>query len=350
MQDDEHDIEELTSDLARLRIAFVNVYFAGAQRKRTATPWVLVDAGLSFGAAQILGIAAERYGPEVKPSAVVLTHGHFDHVGALDALLGVWDVPVYAHTLELPFLTGRSDYPPPDPTVGRGLVARLSPAFPERGAALRLMPMSFKNSPFRYRHALFAPAPGALYTADEMCDDLNSDKFLDACRNARHNHLYRWLSDPEEGRRPRAVRPRRLRDALEVARLAALAQAPHGLTDAQRSVVGEHLTDRVLVVQGPPGTGKSHTLGFAIISRMLAQATPARPFRVAVLARTHAAVSVALDSVAKRAAQLLAKGEGGGTTDEGDAARPSPSTQAPSARSSAAQEARIVGRRVNRTT
>jgi len=133
MQDDEHDIEELTSDLARLRIAFVNVYFVGAERKRTATPWVLVDAGLTSGAAQILGIAAERYGPEVKPSAVILTHGHFDHVGALEALLGVWDVPVYAHALELPFLTGRSDYPPPDPTVGRGLVARLSPAYPERG-------------------------------------------------------------------------------------------------------------------------------------------------------------------------------------------------------------------------
>ncbi|HEX8688578.1 MAG TPA: AAA domain-containing protein, partial [Pyrinomonadaceae bacterium] len=175
----------------------------------------------------------------------------------------------------------------------------------ERGAALRLLPMSFKNSPFRYRHALFAPEPGALYTADEMADDLNSDKFLDACRNARHNHLYAWLSDPEEGKRPRAVRPKRLRDAREVARLAALAQAPHGLTDPQARVVGSHLADRVLVVQGPPGTGKSHTLGFAILARMLAQASPARPFRVAVLAKTHAAVSVALESVAKRAAQLL---------------------------------------------
>ena len=200
----------------------------------------------------------------------------------------------------------------------------------ERGPCLRLMSMSFKNSPFRYRHALFAPAPGALYTADEMCDDLNSDKFLDACRNARHNHLYHWLSDPEEGRRPRAVRPKRLRDALEVARLAALAQAPHGLTDAQRSVVGEHLTDRVLVVQGPPGTGKSHTLGFAIISRMLAQATPARPFRVAVLAKTHAAVSVALDSVAKRAAQLLGEGVGFGVLGVGkETQHPTPDTQNP---------------------
>jgi hypothetical protein len=175
----------------------------------------------------------------------------------------------------------------------------------ERGAALRLLPLSFKNSPFRYRHALFAPGAGALYTADEMADDLNSDKFLDACRNARHNHLYRWLSDTGEGLRPRAVRPRRLRDAREVARLAALAQRPHGLTEAQARVVGSHLEDRVLVVQGPPGTGKSHTLGFAILSRMLAQSGPARPFRVAILAKTHAAVNVALESVAKRTRQLL---------------------------------------------
>ncbi|MDQ3803256.1 MAG: ATP-binding protein, partial [Acidobacteriota bacterium] len=86
--------------------------------------------------------------------------------------------------------------------------------------------------------------------------------------------------------------------------LAARAQPPHGLTRAQAEVIGEHLTDRVLVVQGPPGTGKSHTLGFAILARLLAQATPARPFRVAVLARTHAAVNVALESVAKRRREL----------------------------------------------
>src|SRR5256714_1495853 len=78
---------------------------------------------------------------------------------------------------------------------------------------LRLLPMSFKNSPFRYPHQLFMPDADSLYTVDEMADDLNADKFLEACRNAQHNQLYRWLSDTEEGRRPRAVRPKRLRDA-----------------------------------------------------------------------------------------------------------------------------------------
>jgi glyoxylase-like metal-dependent hydrolase (beta-lactamase superfamily II) len=129
------DIEQLTSDVARLRIAFVNVYFVG-QPGVDGAPWVLVDAGLAMGAAQILEIAGERFGEDRRPAAIVLTHGHFDHVGALEPLLAVWDVPVYAHALELPYLTGRADYPPPDPTVGRGLMARLSPMFPERGIDL----------------------------------------------------------------------------------------------------------------------------------------------------------------------------------------------------------------------
>ncbi len=140
MDHERHDIEALTSDLARLRIAFVNLFFAG----EPGGPWALVDAGLSVGAAQILEVAAARYGQDSRPTAIILTHGHFDHVGALEPLLGVWDVPVYAHPLELPFLTGHADYPPPDPTVGRGLMARLSPLFPEKGIDLgdRVIPLA----------------------------------------------------------------------------------------------------------------------------------------------------------------------------------------------------------------
>jgi hypothetical protein len=175
----------------------------------------------------------------------------------------------------------------------------------EARVRLRLLAMSFKNSEFRYPHWLFKPEAGAICTIDEMADDLNADKFLDACRHAAANHLYGWLADPVEGKRPRAIRPKRLREATEIAALASRAQAPYGLTEAQRRVVGGYLTERVLVLQGPPGTGKSHTLGFAVLARALALATPARPFRVAVAAKTHAATSIALASIASRARQLL---------------------------------------------
>ena len=180
----------------------------------------------------------------------------------------------------------------------------------EARVRLRLLSMNFRNSDFRYPHWSFKPEAGTLCTIDEMADDLNADKFLEACRHAASNHLYHWLTNAEEGRRPRGIRPKRLRDASDIAALASRAQAPHGLTAAQARVVGGYLQERVLVLQGPPGTGKSHTLGFAVLARALALATPARPFRVAVAAKTHAASSIALASIARSARQLSRAGAG----------------------------------------
>ena len=92
--------------------------------------WVMVDAGLPWSAGRIVRAAEARFGRGTRPAAIVLTHGHFDHVGALRDLARRWDVPVYAHPLELPYLTGRSSYPPPDGSVGGGLMARLAPLYP----------------------------------------------------------------------------------------------------------------------------------------------------------------------------------------------------------------------------
>ncbi|SFP22620.1 MBL fold metallo-hydrolase [Salibacterium halotolerans] len=41
----------------------------------------------------------------LKPQAVLLTHAHFDHIGAVDAVRETYDVPVYVHHLEDDWLT-----------------------------------------------------------------------------------------------------------------------------------------------------------------------------------------------------------------------------------------------------
>ncbi|HYE49447.1 MAG TPA: MBL fold metallo-hydrolase, partial [Azospirillaceae bacterium] len=121
-------LDEVTPDLARLRHLFVNLYLWG-----DASGWVLVDAGLEGAAPLIVEAAEARFGAGTKPTAIVLTHGHFDHVGAFPEILERWDVPVYAHEAELPYVTGRLDYPPPDPTVGKGMMALMSFAYPNKG-------------------------------------------------------------------------------------------------------------------------------------------------------------------------------------------------------------------------
>jgi hypothetical protein len=134
-----------------------------------------------------------------------------------------------------------------------------------------LQRLTFKPTPFRSSHRRTDLQPGQVYTLDEMVDDLNADKYLEACQHAASNPLYHWLSDaytdPQAPKPLRVLRPSRLRAGQEFAALAARAQQPSGLTAAQRAIVGGHYLEHVLVVQGPPGTGKSHTLGLSILAR-----------------------------------------------------------------------------------
>jgi glyoxylase-like metal-dependent hydrolase (beta-lactamase superfamily II) len=95
--------------------------------------FVLIDTGMPKSADEIKEMVEERFGKGAIPKAIVLTHGHFDHVGSVAELLEEWNIPVYAHELEIPYLTGKQDYPPGDPNVDSGLVAKMSPMFPNHG-------------------------------------------------------------------------------------------------------------------------------------------------------------------------------------------------------------------------
>jgi len=122
---------EIAPDIAYRRLIMVNVVFYGKPGASDRN-WVLIDAGLLGTKALIKTAAEERFGKDARPSAIILTHGHFDHVGVLEDLAEEWDIPVFAHEIELPYLNGKASYPPGDPSVGGGLLARLSPLYPTK--------------------------------------------------------------------------------------------------------------------------------------------------------------------------------------------------------------------------
>lgn len=132
---------EVLPDVYCYTIQIVNICLVGNLETKN---FVLVDAGMPESANEIISVTEERFGANSRPKAIILTHGHFDHVGAIIDLVKHWDVPVYAHELELPFLTGRMSYPEPDPTVEGGLVAKMSPLFPNEpinlGKHIQLLP------------------------------------------------------------------------------------------------------------------------------------------------------------------------------------------------------------------
>lgn len=121
-----------------LRITFVNIF----SLTHADGSWTLIDAGVPFCAGFIRSWAERHF--HSAPKAIVLTHGHFDHVSAARELADQWDVPIFAHPLEFPYLTGQKAYPAPNTGAGGGLMSLLSPIYPRDPIDLgnRLRPLS----------------------------------------------------------------------------------------------------------------------------------------------------------------------------------------------------------------
>ncbi|MCP3026789.1 MBL fold metallo-hydrolase [Halobacillus sp. A5] len=120
------EADEVLNDLAYYRTLMVNVGFIGEAGSKD---WVLVDCGINHYARRIIEAGEKRFGP-APPKAIIITHGHFDHIGSAKKLAQHYDVPIYAHPKEMDYLTGKRSYPVGNSTVGGGLISILSPFFP----------------------------------------------------------------------------------------------------------------------------------------------------------------------------------------------------------------------------
>lgn len=119
-------MREIAPDVAVVPTLIANAYLVGNR-----ACWVLVDACTPGNETRIRRAAERRFGRGSRPRAILLTHGHFDHAGSAGLLAALWEVSVYAHPREIPYLTGQSQYPPFDLTTP-GFFTRIARFFPTR--------------------------------------------------------------------------------------------------------------------------------------------------------------------------------------------------------------------------
>lgn len=143
-------MDDVAAGVRGLRIAFVNVFAV----THADGSWTLIDAGLPFTASAIQGWTKKF--SEAPPNAIVLTHGHFDHVSTARDLADAWNVCIYAHPLESPYLRGQKEYAAPNFAAGGGTMSLLSPLYPrgpiDLGNRLRLFSAE--------KHSTLAEMPG----------------------------------------------------------------------------------------------------------------------------------------------------------------------------------------------
>ena len=185
---------EIAPEIAVIQTLIANAYLVG-----DAAGWVLVDACTPGNARRIQKAAERRFGRGSRPRAILLTHGHFDHSGSAAGLADAWGVPIFAHSLELPYLTGEASYPPFDPSAP-GFFCRIARFFPirtmnlgervsrlEADAAVPGLPdWEIVETPGHTpgHVAFFRPGDGALLAGDAVTT-MNLDSFWDTVRRRK---------------------------------------------------------------------------------------------------------------------------------------------------------------------
>lgn len=190
--------KEVREDVFYYTNQIVNVIMIGNPEKED---WILVDAGMPHSGKKLIDVAEKRFGKGTKPKAILLTHGHFDHVGGIVHLLETWKVPVYAHPLEFPFLTGQQSYPEPDPTVEGGILAKLSSIYPNEPINIGeyLLPLPEDGTVPHLPEWKWVPAPG--HSPGQVVFFREKDRTLlsaDAFVTVRQDSLYKVLFQKEE--------------------------------------------------------------------------------------------------------------------------------------------------------
>ncbi len=150
----------------------VNTYLC---HNETSKETVIIDPGGSY---HKIKHVLDEYGLE--PKAVLLTHGHFDHIGAMEQIRESYDVTVFVHSADAGMLTDSTANmstffyskavmcTPPDQTL-------------EDGQELMLCGMSFKvlHTPGHSPGSVIYLAEGLAFTGDTLfCRSVGRTDFL----------------------------------------------------------------------------------------------------------------------------------------------------------------------------
>lgn len=138
---------EVRPDLYLFTDQIANVVFIGNPEN---SEFVLVDTGLPHRSKALIKAAKERFGEQARAKAIIITHGHFDHVGSVLELIAEWNAPVYAHPSEFPFLTGEMAYPEADEPIfptGAVNIGHHLRSLPENGDVPELPDFEWRHVP-----------------------------------------------------------------------------------------------------------------------------------------------------------------------------------------------------------